>query len=310
MVVASPTTVSRQVPPVRAPDAAGFVERDGVRVAWDRYGPAEPLDGRPTILLLPTWSIVHSRVWKAQVPYLARHHRVVTFDGRGCGRSDRPPTAASYAVGEFAEDALAVLDATGTPSAVLVALSMGAQWASLLAARHPERVAGVVFIGPAMRLLPPSPEAASGPSFDDELPAYEGWDKYNRHYWRTDYRGFLDFFFAECLSECHSTKPIEDCVAWGLETDAETLILTEIAPDAGDLDTQVRLAGSVRCPVLVIQGSDDRIIPHATAEALARLTDGRLLTLEGTGHLPQVREPVRTNLAIRAFVRDLVGGCR
>ncbi len=49
-----------------------------------------------TLLLLPPWSIVHSRFWKLQVPYLARHFRVITFDGRGNGRSDRPDSAADY----------------------------------------------------------------------------------------------------------------------------------------------------------------------------------------------------------------------
>jgi pimeloyl-ACP methyl ester carboxylesterase len=43
--------------------------------------------GEPTIFLLPTWSIIHSRHWKMQIPYLARHCRVITFDGRGNGRS-------------------------------------------------------------------------------------------------------------------------------------------------------------------------------------------------------------------------------
>ena len=47
----------------------------------------------PTIVLLPTWSIIHSRFWKLQIPYLARRHRVVTFDGRGRGRSGRPSGA-------------------------------------------------------------------------------------------------------------------------------------------------------------------------------------------------------------------------
>ena len=75
----------RAVAARRYPDAEGFVERDGVRVFWERYG-----EGEPTVLLLPTWSIVHSRFWKAQIPYLARHCRVLTFDGRGNGRSDRP----------------------------------------------------------------------------------------------------------------------------------------------------------------------------------------------------------------------------
>ena len=91
------------------PDEEGYVERDGVRVFWERYG-----DGEPTVLLLPTWTLVHSRVWKAQIAYLARHFRVVTFDPRGNGRSDRPTDPDLYAESEFAADALAVMDATGT----------------------------------------------------------------------------------------------------------------------------------------------------------------------------------------------------
>jgi len=71
----------------RYPDSEGFVERDGVRIFYEVYGQGEPI-----VLLLPTWSIVHSRHWKMQIPYLSRHARVVTFDGRGNGKSDRPQT--------------------------------------------------------------------------------------------------------------------------------------------------------------------------------------------------------------------------
>jgi pimeloyl-ACP methyl ester carboxylesterase len=134
----------------RYPDDEGHVERDGVRVSWERYG-----DGEPTVFLLPTWSIVHSRSWKAQIPYLARHFRVLTFDGRGNGRSDRPEGAAAYSEREFAADALAVLDATATERAVLVSLSCGALWSTLLAADHPGRVDGIVYIGPAVGLATP-----------------------------------------------------------------------------------------------------------------------------------------------------------
>ncbi len=69
----------------RPPDRSGLVVRDGVEIAYDVYDA-----DRPTVLLMPTWSIVDSRFWKLQVPYLARHFRVVTFDGRGSGRSGPP----------------------------------------------------------------------------------------------------------------------------------------------------------------------------------------------------------------------------
>ncbi len=308
MAIASPP-IALHRSRARQPDESGFVDRDGVRIAWDRYGDPAPGPGTdPTILLLPTWSIVHSRVWKAQIPFLARDHRVVTFDGRGNGRSDRPASVAAYAAEAFADDALAVLDATHTRDVVLVSLSMGALWALALAARHPELVAGAVFIGPALSLAPPDPaRAASAASFDDELERYEGWDKYNRHYWRRDYPGFLEFFFARCLPEPHSTKPIEDCVGWALETDAETLLLTEDAPGLGGRDALIDLARAIRCPVLVLHGSDDDIVRHEHGAALAELAGGQLVTFEGSGHLVQAREPVRTNLAIRAFV-DAVRG--
>jgi len=47
----------------RYPDHEGFVSRDGVRISYEVYG-----QGDPTVLLLPTWSIIHSRHWKMQIP--------------------------------------------------------------------------------------------------------------------------------------------------------------------------------------------------------------------------------------------------
>ena len=136
----------------RYPDAEGHVERDGVRLHYEVYG-----SGEPTVFLMPTWSIVHSRHWKMQIPYLARHTRVLTMDGRGNGRSDRPAGPAAYREEEFAADALAVLDATGTERAVLVSLSRGAERSLHLAARHPERVDKLVFIAPGLPLPPATP---------------------------------------------------------------------------------------------------------------------------------------------------------
>lgn len=169
------------------PDIQGYVERDGVKVGYEVFG-----GGDPTILLLPTWAVVHSRRWKGQVTYLARHFRVVTFDGPGNGRSDRPAVAVAYAGREIVEDAVAVLDATETDAAVAVGMSMGAGYLLSLAAHHPDRLLGAVFVTPAVDLADPPPDRPSH-SFEDRLGTDEGWAKYNRHYWLRDWPGFLEF---------------------------------------------------------------------------------------------------------------------
>jgi pimeloyl-ACP methyl ester carboxylesterase len=281
----------------RYPDADGFVERDGVRVHWERYG-----TGERTVLLLPTWSIVHSRFWKAQIPYLARYYRVITFDGRGNGHSDRPVGAAAYTPDEFAADALAVMDATGAQRVTLAALSCGALWATILAADHPERVDAVVYIGPAVGLAPNHPERDTHP-FDKALLADDEWAKYNSHYWRRDYLGFLEFFFAKCFTEPHSSKQIEDCIGWALEIDPETLADTTRGIGLASRTESFRdTCSRVRCPVLVMHGDNDQVRPLAQGAALAQATGGELVTLYGSGHIPNVRDPVKVNLLLREFV--------
>ena len=293
MTVAPERPTTEEQTRARYPDRDGYVEREGVRLHYEVYG-----DGEPTVFLMPTWSIVHSRHWKMQIPYLARHCRVLTFDGRGNGRSDRPESR--YEEREFAADARAVMDATGTERAVLVSLSQGAQRALLLAAEHPERVESAVFICPAVALGQGLPWRSEY-TWADELDTEEGWAKYNRHYWLRDYRGFLEFFFSQMFTEPHSTKPIEDCVGWGLETTPQVLIATNVREPL-DEAAQRDLAARVRCPVLVIQGADDAITGPGRGIGLAEATGGELVLLEGSGHGPHVRDPVKVNLLLREVV--------
>jgi pimeloyl-ACP methyl ester carboxylesterase/predicted glycosyltransferase len=289
--------IAREQTRARYPDESGYIEREGVRVFWERYG-----DGERTILFLPTWSIIHSRSWKGQIPYFARHGRVVTFDGRGNGRSDRPQSPDAYREEEFAVDALAVMDATETERAILVSLSRGAERSLLLAAHHPERVGGMVFIAPALPLPPAASRAAAEGGFVEPSETYEDWGKWNANYWLAHYENFLEFFFAQAFNEPHSTKQREDSVGWALETDAETLVATQLAPRLRD-ETEVRaLTDRVRCPVLVIHGRDDAVRPHDSGAALAAMTNGTLISLEGSGHCPHARDPVKVNLILRDFV--------
>jgi len=277
----------------------GFVEREGVRLHYEVYG-----TGSPTVVLLPTWSIIHSRHWKLQIPYLARHYRVVTWDGRGCGRSSRPVGVEAYTPDQFAADAVAVLDETGTSQALFVGLSAGAMWGVHLAAYQPERVLGLVTICPAVPLVPGLVERISVP-FEEPIEDTEGWSKFNRHYWERDYRGFLEFFFGRMFTEAHSTKAVEDGVGWGLEIEPATLVVATRAL-VYDVDSFRAACAQVRCPVLVIHGDEDSVRPHAGGVALAAATNGQLVTIAGASHGPHVRDPVKVNGLVRQFVDSVV----
>jgi len=116
-----------------------------------------------------------------------------------------------------------VLDRVGVERAVVVSWC-GAGDDLMLAVEHPHRVAGLVLIAPDL-LLSDDPADEQGPfSFDEEPQALEGWAKWNRHYWRCDWPGFLDFVFRETFTEPHSTKQIEDAMGWGMHTDRKPVV--------------------------------------------------------------------------------------
>jgi pimeloyl-ACP methyl ester carboxylesterase/predicted glycosyltransferase len=290
----------------RYPDAAGFAERDGQRLFYEVYGA-----GEETVFLLPTWSLVHSRHWKMQIPYLARHFRVLTMDGLGNGQSGRCRDARRYAPAESARDCLAAMDASGTERAVMVSLSRGGQYLLELTRLAPERVAGAAFIA-AMFPYTPShwsfllhPRVASG--FGRRWPVYRWWARMNAVHWMQDYPGFCRWFIGRCLPEPHSTKAIEDGVTWARDTDPATLIATVLGGWQHGRRTLRVLAQNLDCPVLVIHGDRDRITPLRDGRALARLTGGQLEVVRAAGHFPHARKPVQVNRSLRDFCEHVFG---
>jgi predicted glycosyltransferase len=142
--------------------------------------------------------------------------------------------------------------------------------------------------------------------FNQPHDSYEGWGKYNRHYWLSDYEDFLEFFFSKLYNEPHSTKHREDAVAWGMDTDPETLVDTHLGPGLSADDMRA-LADRVNCPVLVIHGTADAIRTHQAGVALADLLGGTMASLEGSGHAPHARDPVKVNLLLRDFIDSAAG---
>jgi pimeloyl-ACP methyl ester carboxylesterase len=281
----------------REPDRVGYVERDGVRVGYEVFGSAGP-----AIIFLPSWQILHSRQWKLQAPYLARYMRVITYDARGNGRSDRPAQAERYAHREIVADAVAVLDAVGVDEAVFAGTSMGALYGLQAAAWYPERVRAVVAIGSVAPYVAPVEPGAS-PFYD--VGAAGSVAAFCAQRGLPDYRAFVEYFMGEAITEPHRTKPVEDAVGWGLETTPEVLALTVAAREGVTKEAFEDVCRAVRCPVLVVHGDEDGIIPYEHGVALAELLGVGLVTLEGGGHLPSLGDPVRCNLLIRAFVEGL-----
>jgi len=293
--------VLRDVPAV----ASGFVERSGCRVAWQEFG-----GGSETVLLLPTWSIVHSDFWRHQVGAFAERYRVLAFDGLGNGASDRPTDPGLYGDLLVAQDALAVLDARGVERAAVLGVSQGGPWALALAGLHPERVSAAVFIAPNVLLAPGHPErVAASARFEERLDAHDGWSKSNRHYWLEHYEDYLEFFFSQCFTEPDSAAEIAHFVSMGRETTPEVLLAT-----AGTEQTclspeqTAAFAREISCPSMVIHGDADAITPLARGTELARLARSELLVLPGSGHEPQCRNPELTNRHVLTFLERALGG--
>ena len=257
---------AREQSRARYPDDEGYVERDGVRLFYEVYG-----DGDPTILLLPTWSIIHSRHWKAQIPYLARHFRVVTFDGRGNGKSDRPRGVAAYLEAEFAADALAVMDATDTEQAVLAGLSCARAGGTLARRRPPRaRAGGRSTSARPSRSRPAIPERAIAV-------ALRGGARHRRRLGEVQ-----PPLLAAGLPRASSSSSSRRCsTSRTRPSRSRTASAGRSRPTRRRSPTRRRRWASAAarssrtsrpactCPVLVIHGDQDLIRPHAQGAALA-----------------------------------------
>ena len=179
---------------------------------------------------------------------------------------------------------------------------MGALYGLQAAAWYPERVRGVVAIGSVAPYVAPVEPGAS-PFYD--VGAAGSVAAFCAERGLPDYRAFVEYFMGAAITEPHRTKPIEDAVGWGLETTPEVLALTVAAREGVTKEAFEDVCRAVRCPVLVVHGDEDGIIPYEHGVALAELLGVGLVTLEGGGHLPSLGDPVRCNLLIREFVEGL-----
>ena len=285
----------------KLPISEGAIDRNGINIHYEVYG-----DGEHNILFIPTWSFVHSRGYKAQLPYFSEHFRCITFDPRGNGKSDRPMDPEAYRLKDYVDDALAVMEATAVEKAILFGYSLSTVVATALAAYHPERVEAVIMVG-ANSPLAATYDYKTYASYDLDLETYEGWQKYNRGYWRKDYPDFADFFTRQIFVEPHSTKQIEDTIGWAVETDADVMIATMDVSGEDDLIMDEAAYERIRCPMMAIHGDKDPIAPLGVSELVAKMTHCELAVIPGAGHAPHARYPAKINTMMRDFLAKHLG---
>ncbi len=273
---------------------------DGVRVHYEVFGPE---DARRTVVFAPAGLFAYGRLWKMQVPHFARRgHRVVTYDARGSGGSDRPDTG--YSPQRFEEDLLAVLDEVGVQHAAFVGMTWAIRWLGPLAARRPELVSHLVTVGsfPTFQdvrtftaeeiasnlerfmtpVEPGTPVDWRGVDIRDRWPEVAAWQA------------------QEDLLEPHSTKAIEDLTAWAREAEGHHMLASCLELTAGD---PTDYFARITCPVLVLHGELDPAIDLQSAVRLHEAIPGsEMVVFEGSGHVPVVRDPVRSNLVIQEFI--------
>ena len=295
--------------PSRRPDRHGR-RPDGVRIAYEVYGA-----GDPTIVLLPVGAdrplaAVEGPGPVPQPPLPGRRRTTAAATAARTGR----PTPEAYHDDRFVDDLEAVMDATGTPRAVLVGLCGDGVWRAIRLRGGPARTAssGSSRSRSASRgSSPPHPLASSqSRRSTTSCRPYEGWAKVNRHYWRRDYPDFA----AVLLQRDHVRAALDEGDRGRRRTGRSTARSRRCSPTRRPTFPLDLAAVEAVCRAVPLPDAPrPRHRGHAASRSpgpqrLAELTGAPLVVVEGADHMIPGRHPVLANLLIRDFVRSLEEG--
>src|ERR1700721_3063367 len=167
---------------------------------------------------------------------------------------------------------------------------------------RPERVKGAILAGSAASIGPGYPYMTPQ-HFLAESDGLEGWNKYNRAYWLTNYPDFADYFVRQIFSEPHSTRQIEEGIDWANDTTGPVLAKTvEARLIPPDFDVSEAMYRKIRCPLLMFHGDNDQVQPYARAKFVSEITGAEFVTFPGGGHNPLGRFPAKCNALIADFI--------
>jgi pimeloyl-ACP methyl ester carboxylesterase len=255
--------------------AMQWVDRGGVRVAYDVHNPAGPGPG----LLLSHGFGATSGMWRLNVPALSAGRMVVAWDQRGHGESDAPADPDRYGHEICLGDMAAILDTVGAERAVLVGMSLGGYLSLQFTMAHPERVAALVLVD-------------TGPGFRRD----EARQQWNDRALST----------ADAIERTGELGPSSS-----ERTEARHRDIRGVARAARKVLTQVdgrvidALPG-IAVPTLIVVGADDTNF-IASADYMERVIPGaRKVVIPDAGHAANLDQPEIFNAAVLDFLGSTV----
>lgn len=249
------------------------------------------IKGRGANLVLIHGAVDNLKMWYYQVPVFSKRYRVITYDIRGSGKTERPE--GEYTMSTFAEDAYQLMKAIGVVNAYFLGFSMGGRIALELALNHPELVNGLVLAGSPVGSTPPSPETLEWQRANLEL-----LDK-------GDMKRAAEVMTARaCAPDFKTRNPTEfkRYMKVKLQNKSEGLarIMRGIAAPTNPPDLS-----KVRCPVLIVAGETDQFIGVEQGKQAHEAIAGSKLVVLPAGHASAVELPEKFNTAVLEFLSGI-----
>jgi pimeloyl-ACP methyl ester carboxylesterase len=273
------------------PGPVRYARSGEISIAWREAG-SGPLD----LIIVPGFIWHIEMAWEplARYPFerLAQFSRLIMFDKRGQGLSDRPPGV--YSLEQVVDDVLAVMDAAGSERAAVLGISEGGAAAALCAATHPSRVSSLILWGTWARLI-------EGPDFPQGLPP-GSMRRAGDHFAARWGEPVGIHTFAPSVAE---DPEYRDWWARLLRSGGSPRTVRELFRTYEDVDVRAALP-SVSAPTLVLHRTGDRVSPSRLTEPFVELIpDCRLVELPGEDHILMVGDIDRP---IDEIERFLTGG--
>lgn len=262
------------------------VKANGIELYYEVHG-----EGRPLILIsglgYPLWQ------WHKMVPYLAEYFKVITFDNRGVGQSDKP--AGAYTAQMLAADTVGLLDPLGIDKAIVAGHSMGGFIAQAMTLDFPQRVEKLIlcstnFGGPHHVPVTPEGMKVLTDVASDALTRFKnglvvstapGWAEKNPE--------MIAKWIKWRVANPVELGPYQSQLAIGLG----------LLPAAAAFETKLP---AINIPTLILFGEHDKVVPPANAELLSKqLSNSQVVIFPNAGHFFPIEIPEAASRAIIEF---------